>query len=298
MANLSGTNLAAAVVPFTTEDTYPTHMAAYGKGGWRSVEDLDELNTIPTSRLEYGCVAYVKGEDKPYIYKEGNWSALDLGGGGEIVVDNTLNNQSPNPIANKAVASQFYTLEQDLKGDIEAKANQSEVDSIDTRIGTLETTITSKADKSAVEALQTAVGSKAESSEVSALSGRVDSVETELDGKVSSGDFNEAIGSINGDIAGKADKVTKQEVSGDQTISPNTMYVWGSVTALTITKGTENAGIVNNYMIRFTAGEGCVVTFSGFELDWFGGEAPTWTAGNTYEISIVDNIALWAEFEA
>lgn len=296
MANLSGTNLAAAVVPFTTEDTYPTHMAAYGKGGWRSVEGLDELYTIPTSRLEYGCVAYVKEEEKPYIYKDGNWSALDLGGGSEIVVDSTLNNESSNPIANKAVANQFYNLEQELKGDIEKKANQSEVNSIDNRVGALEGTITSKADNSTVEALQAAVGSKAESSEVSALSGRVDSVESNLEGKVSSGDFNEAIGSLNGDIAGKADKVAKQDVSGDQTISPNTMYVWGSVAgALTITKGTEIAGIINNYMVRFTAGEGCAVTFSGFELDWFGGEAPTWTAGNTYEISIVDNIALWAE---
>lgn len=81
----------------------------------------------------------------------------------------------------------------------------------------------------------------------------------------------------------------------DATIAPNVWNVWGDVTNLTITKGTDIAGIVNNYMIRFIAGEGCAVTFSGFELDWFGGEEPTWTVGNTYEISIVDNIALWAE---
>lgn len=288
MANLSGTNLAAPVVPFTTEDTYPTHMAAYGKGGWRSVEDLDELYTIPTSLLEYGCVAYVKEGDKPYIYKDGNWSALDLGGGSEIVVDSELSLTSTNPIQNQAVANALV-----------GKADSSTVDSIDTRVGALEGTITSKADNSTVEALQTAVGSKAESSEVSTLSGRVGSVETELDGKVSSGDFNEAIGSLNGDIAGKADKVAKQDVSGDQTISPNTMYVWGSVAgALTITKGTDIAGIVNNYMIRFTAGASATITldWGGAQVVWFGGEVPTWTEGNTYEISIIDNIALWAEF--
>lgn len=164
--------------------------------------------------------------------------------GSEIVVDSELSLTSTNPIQNQAVANALGN-----------KADSSTVSGIDTRVGTLETTITSKAEQSAVELLQTAVGSK-------------------------------------------ADKVTKQEVDGDQTISPNTMYVWGSVVALTITKGTDIAGIVNNYMIRFTAGEGCTVTFGGFELDWFGGEAPTWTAGNTYEISIVDNIALWAEFEA
>ena len=50
-------------------------------------------------------------------------------------------------------------------------------------------------------------------------------------------------------------------------------------------------------MIRFTAGEGTVLIFEGEEVKWYGGEAPTWTADNTYEISIVDNIALWAEIE-
>lgn len=220
---------------------------------------LAEVAALLTDTIQIGKTIGVMESGKVVEYwwqPEGDgYAFVKKGGGSEIVVDSTLNNESSNPIANKAVANQFYTLEQDLKGDIEAKANQSEVDSIDTRVGALETTITSKAEQSAVEALQTAVGNK-------------------------------------------ADKVAKQEVSGDQTISPNTMYVWGSVTALTITKGTDIAGIVNNYMIRFTAGEGCAVKFSGFELDWFGGEEPSWTAGNTYEISIVDNIALFAEFEA
>lgn len=88
-------------------------------------------------------------------------------------------------------------------------------------------------------------------------------------------------------------KQTESEV----TIQPNVMNVWGEVTSLNITKGTDISGIVNNYMVRFKAGEGCDVNFLGFTLQWFGGNEPTWTAGNTYEISIVDDIALWAEFE-
>lgn len=235
---------------------------------------LSEIAELLTDTIQIGKTIGVIEGGKVVEYwwqlERDGYAFVKKGGSGseegsEIVVDDTLSLTSTNPIQNKAVAN----------------------------------ALESKADNSAVEALQTAVGSKAESSEVSALSDRVDSVETELDGKVSSGDFNEAIGSLNGDIAGKADKVAKQEVSGNQTILPNTMYVWGSVAgALTITRGDAIAGIVNNYMIRFTAGEGCAVEFSGFELDWFGGEEPTWTAGNTYEISIVDNIALWAEFEA
>jgi hypothetical protein len=50
-------------------------------------------------------------------------------------------------------------------------------------------------------------------------------------------------------------------------------------------------------MIRFTAGNETVVIFEGDEVKWYSGDAPEWTARNTYEISIVDNIALWAEFE-
>lgn len=85
------------------------------------------------------------------------------------------------------------------------------------------------------------------------------------------------------------------------TIAPNVMNVWEEeVTNLTITKDTtaEVEGIVNNYMIRFTAGVGTVLIFDGEDVKWYGGTAPEWVSGNTYEISIVDNIALWAEFEA
>lgn len=83
----------------------------------------------------------------------------------------------------------------------------------------------------------------------------------------------------------------------DAIIAPNVWNVWGGVTTLTITKGTDIDGVVNNYMVRFTALKGAAITFNGFSLSWYGGEAPTWTAGNIYEISIVDNIALWAEIE-
>lgn len=69
-------------------------------------------------------------------------------GGSEIVVDSELSITSTNPIQNQAVASALG-----------GKADSSIVSGINTRVGTLETTITSKADKSAVEALQTAVES-------------------------------------------------------------------------------------------------------------------------------------------
>lgn len=76
MADISGTNLVAPVVPFTSEDSYPTHMAQYGKGGWRSVQTKAELATIPSQRLEVGMVAYVIEESTPYVYDGQDWKAL------------------------------------------------------------------------------------------------------------------------------------------------------------------------------------------------------------------------------
>lgn len=116
------------------------------------------------------------------------------------------------------------------------------------------------------------------------------------------------------DLSGKQDASAAQEMfeelaaktttpivvhdSNVVTIQPNVMNVWEKeVTSLNITRGRYISGIVNNYMVRFKAGEGCDVNFFGFTLQWYSGDEPTWTTGNTYEISIVDDIALWAEFE-
>lgn len=103
-------------------------------------------------------------------------------------------------------------------------------------------------------------------------------------------------------LQSKAD-VTKivTQTASEVTIQPNVMNVWSNaVTSLTITKGDDIGGIVNNYMIRFVAGASGTnmsVKFDKFSLQWYGGSEPEWVEGNTYEISIVDNIALWAEFE-
>lgn len=107
---------------------------------------------------------------------------------------------------------------------------------------------------------------------------------------------------IQTELQSKADitKVMKQTES-EVTIQPNVMNVWGEVTDLTITKGNDIDGIVNNYMIRFTvSGEGTPdirFDWDEEEIQWYGGNEIEFVNGNTYEISIVNNIALWAEFE-
>lgn len=57
--NNKGINVSAPIVPYTDKDIYPTHKAIYGKGGWKSVKNLEELKAIPSSRLEDGCIVRV-----------------------------------------------------------------------------------------------------------------------------------------------------------------------------------------------------------------------------------------------
>jgi hypothetical protein len=87
----------------------------------------------------------------------------------------------------------------------------------------------------------------------------------------------------------------KVEQVGDATISPNTYNKWGEVSTLTISKGAEMPSVVNIYIVRFDAGAGCAVTFNGWSLKWVGGNAPTLTEGKTYEITIIDNLAMFVE---
>lgn len=93
MAELSGTNLAGSIVPFTTDDTFATHLAKFGKGGWRSVADTAERDGITADRREAGMAVYVVSEKKVYTLESDlvTWTELKTGSG-EIAVehDDTL----------------------------------------------------------------------------------------------------------------------------------------------------------------------------------------------------------------
>lgn len=78
---LSGTLLISAISPYNSTDKYPTHYAKYGHGGYRSVNDITELNEIPQERREEGMLVYVKSEEKVYIYKNGVFGVLEIGSG-------------------------------------------------------------------------------------------------------------------------------------------------------------------------------------------------------------------------
>lgn len=56
-------NIPGPIAPYDSNDTYATHSAIYGKGGWKSVTDLDALKLIPSDRLENGCIVRIVNPD-------------------------------------------------------------------------------------------------------------------------------------------------------------------------------------------------------------------------------------------
>jgi len=82
MTNITGTNLASGITPFTTDDQYTTHTDIYGCGGLMSVQDDTARNNIPTQRRKEGMKVYEIGSQTYYklIGGTGNDSwALDTG---------------------------------------------------------------------------------------------------------------------------------------------------------------------------------------------------------------------------
>lgn len=82
----------------------------------------------------------------------------------------------------------------------------------------------------------------------------------------------------------------------DATIDPNVYNDFGTINGTrTITKGTDKPDVVNIYIIRFTAGTGCKLVLKEWSCKWVGGKEPACTEGNTYEITIIDNLAMYVE---
>lgn len=88
--NIEGINLPSTIVPFTTEDNYATHDEQYGKGGYRTVSTVSEMNTIPSQRRKEGMLVRVAAEQSYYILKNGNFVKEEFGGSGGTG-DTTLN---------------------------------------------------------------------------------------------------------------------------------------------------------------------------------------------------------------
>lgn len=103
MAELKGTNVAAGIVPFTSDDKYATHDAQYGKGGFRSVATIAERDAIPAERKTDGMIVHVTANDLNYEWKNNAW--VEWLPKGNVTVDAALNAGSNNAVSNKAATT-------------------------------------------------------------------------------------------------------------------------------------------------------------------------------------------------
>lgn len=103
----------------------------------------------------------------------------------------------------------------------------------------------------------------------------------------------------NGEYAEFA-KPTKVESGGSGTVTkqlkPNTFYKFGSCSKLTITFAAEESGIENEYKFEFVSGTTPTTLSLPDSVKWSGGNAPTIEANKTYQVSIVNNLAVYAAF--
>lgn len=95
-------------------------------------------------------------------------------------------------------------------------------------------------------------------------------------------------------------KPTKVESGGSGTvtkqINPNTFYKFGECASLTITLAAGGAGLENEYKFEFVSGSTPTTLSLPDSVKWSGGNAPTIEASKTYQISIVNNLAVYAAF--
>lgn len=115
---LKGTNIAAGIVPFTDQDNYATHFAKYGKGGYRTVETIEERDSIPADRREEGMLCYVvndPSQNHTYQLISDEWKILRLGPAGIPIYDQeTLETLGPSA-AEKYI---YVPSENDLVGQV------------------------------------------------------------------------------------------------------------------------------------------------------------------------------------
>ena len=85
-------------------------------------------------------------------------------------------------------------------------------------------------------------------------------------------------------------------VSVTKQIKPNTFYKFGEIISMTITLAAEESGILNEYMFEFATGTTPATLSLPDSVKWSGGNAPTIEASKTYQVSIVNNLAVYTSF--
>ena len=99
---------------------------------------------------------------------------------------------------------------------------------------------------------------------------------------------------------GYANKKLTTSTSSSMTLSPNIYYrnTSTSLSSLTITLGSvSNSNIINEYFVEFTTRSSGTSVSLPSGIKWMNGATPTFEAGTTYQISIVNNLGTWVKFK-
>ena len=80
------------------------------------------------------------------------------------------------------------------------------------------------------------------------------------------------------------------------TLTPNTFHVWDEVASLTLTLGSETAGVANEYVFQFTSGSTATSLTLPDDIKWANDSAPTIAENKIYQVSILKGLASVLEF--
>lgn len=80
------------------------------------------------------------------------------------------------------------------------------------------------------------------------------------------------------------------------TLDPNVYYKISNYTILNLTLGTTDAAYMDEFMFEFTTGSSTTTLSLPSTVKWMGGSAPTIKTNKTYQVSIVNNLAVIGEF--
>ena len=81
------------------------------------------------------------------------------------------------------------------------------------------------------------------------------------------------------------------------TLLPNTYYrKTNQSDTLDISLSSETAGVLNEYLVEFTTSATGTTIILPNTIKWANGERPTFDAGTTYQISIVNNLGVCIKF--
>ena len=90
-------------------------------------------------------------------------------------------------------------------------------------------------------------------------------------------------------------------ISGSMTIDPNKYYKFDNISNLNVDFGNEKKGVMNNYMFQIevvSPPEGSEINISIDEdIKWANGKAPNFEVGKIYQISVINNLGVFTEFQ-